>query len=85
MLSLLLVALVPFYLGYGYWHSPAAPHQQLTLGLLAGAFLVNALCLVLGLLQFGIGTPPSSMVLQMSFHGVFSWEIVITIGGHWVT
>ncbi|MFC6329742.1 sugar transferase [Alloalcanivorax gelatiniphagus] len=43
VLSLLLVALVPFYLGYGYWHSPAAPHQQLTLGLLAGAFLVNAL------------------------------------------
>jgi len=42
-LSLLLVALVPFHLGYGYWDSPADPNQLWTLGILALAFMVNTL------------------------------------------
>src|SRR5699024_8248442 len=42
-LALGLVLLVPFHLAYGRWDAPADPNQLLTLFILGGTFIVNAL------------------------------------------
>lgn len=42
-LALALVLLVPFHLAYGRWDAPADPNQLLTLFILGGTFIVNAL------------------------------------------